>query len=207
MFLWFGCSAACCTLVLTCFDCLIFSAYLQIQLAMFVGFRSGIGLRERIAGNEWKWRIWMFPLENPFNQLEQALRLHPNNWTSRANTLMLVHVSEFRELFIAILEYFDVVDVREYAIHVWTRGVDVFSCGRLDVIDGLLFWCLFSLSSGHRSFGCCLERAGGCPGGWGDARSGLWAKLGFCEQKMGTEPEGIGYEHVSTIRSENVNLN
>jgi hypothetical protein len=24
---------------------------------------------------------------------------------------------------------------------------------------------------------------------------------------MGTEPEGIGYEHVSTIRSGNVNLN
>ena len=156
--------------------------------------------------NRRKWRIWMFPLENPFNQLEQAFRLHPNNWTSRANTLMLLHVSEFRELFIAILEYVDVVDVRDYTIHVWTRGVDVFSCGRLDVIDGLLFWCLFSPSSGHRSFGCCLERAGGCPGGWGDARSGLWAKLWFCEQKMGTEPEGIGYEHVSTIRSGNVNL-
>jgi len=60
----------------------------------------------------------MFPLENPFNQLEQAFRLHPNNWTSRANTLMLLHVSEFRELFIAILEYVDVVDVRDYTIHV-----------------------------------------------------------------------------------------
>jgi hypothetical protein len=60
----------------------------------------------------------MFPLKNPFNQLEEAFRLHPNKWTSRANTLMFVHVSEFRELFIAILEYFDVVDVRDYAIHV-----------------------------------------------------------------------------------------
>ena len=31
---------------------------------------------------------------------------------------MLLHVSEFRELFIAILEYVDVVDVRDYTIHV-----------------------------------------------------------------------------------------